>query len=163
MPTCPASRRCGGVEELLLAMQAKLSQWLGSHATPKTVELLPVNPKGVSEIATPAQYLLEDIMQIAQFGVVAHRIQAGDHRAYIAQNSSQNQSFERNRSRHPSGLRYSPNPDVLTPSKMLEPSTFPRGSSVVRLFSDDCGTLRYCQSVAICCTLTIAKGCQPSG
>jgi hypothetical protein len=52
-------------------MQAKLSQWLGSRATPKTVELLPVDPKGVSEIATPAQYLLEDIMQIAQFHVVA--------------------------------------------------------------------------------------------
>ena len=76
------------VEELLLAMQAKLSQWLGSRATPKAVEGLPLNPKGVSEIAARAQYLLEDIVQIAQFGVVAHRNQAGNHRAYVAQNSS---------------------------------------------------------------------------
>jgi hypothetical protein len=53
-------------------MQAKLSQWLRSRATPEAVELLPVDPKGVSEIATPAQYLLEDIMQIAQFSVLAH-------------------------------------------------------------------------------------------
>ena len=97
-----------------MAMQAKLSQWLRSRATPEAVELLPVDPKGVSEIATPAQYLLEDIMQIAQFSVVAHRNQAGDHRAYVAQNSSQNQSFERDRSRHPSSLRYSPTPDFLT-------------------------------------------------
>jgi hypothetical protein len=59
-------------------MQAKLSQRLGSRATPKAVEGLPLNPKGVSEIATPAQYLLEDVMQIAQFGVVAHGNQAGD-------------------------------------------------------------------------------------
>jgi hypothetical protein len=60
------------IEELLLATQAKLSQWLRSRATPEAVELLPVDPKGVSEIATPAQYLLEDIMQIAQFSVLAH-------------------------------------------------------------------------------------------
>jgi hypothetical protein len=76
------------VEELLLAMQAKLSQWLKSRATSEAIELLPVNPKGLSEIATLAQYLLEDIMQIAQFGVVAHRNQAGDHGPYVAQNSS---------------------------------------------------------------------------
>jgi hypothetical protein len=31
-------------------MQAKLSQWLGSGATPKAVELLPMDPKGKSEI-----------------------------------------------------------------------------------------------------------------
>jgi hypothetical protein len=53
-------------------MQAKLSQWLRSRATPEAVELLPVDPKGVPELATPAQYLPEDIMQIAQFCVVAH-------------------------------------------------------------------------------------------
>jgi hypothetical protein len=69
----PHVQQVADVEELLLAMQAKLSQWLRSRATPKAVELLRVNPKGVSEIATPAQYLLEDIMQIAQFRVIAHR------------------------------------------------------------------------------------------
>jgi hypothetical protein len=88
-------------------MQTKLSQWLGWRATSEAVELPSVNPKGVSQVATPAQYLLEDIMQIAQFGVVAHRNQADDHRAYVAQNSSQNQSFD---SRHPSSLRHSPTP-----------------------------------------------------
>jgi hypothetical protein len=74
----------------------------------------PVDPKGVPEIATPAHYVLENIMKITQFSVVAHRNQAGDHRAYVAQYSSQNQSFERDRSRHPSSLRYSPTPDFLT-------------------------------------------------
>jgi hypothetical protein len=43
----------------------------------------------------------------------------GDHRAYLAQNSSQNQSFQRDRSRHPSSLRYSPTPDFLTLSMWL--------------------------------------------
>ena len=71
----------------------------------------------LSEIAAPAQYLLEDIVQIAQFGVVAHRNQAGNHRAYVAQNSSQNQSFGRDRSRHPSSLRHSPTHDFLTLSR----------------------------------------------
>jgi len=51
-------------------MQAKFSQWLRSRATPEAVELLPVDPEGLPEFATPAQ--LEDIMQIAQFSVVAH-------------------------------------------------------------------------------------------
>ena len=108
------------VEELLLAMQAKLSQCLSSRATPEAVELLPVDPKGVPEIATPVHYVLENIMKITQFSVVAHRNQAGDHRAYVAQNSSQNQSFERDRSRHPSSLRYSPTPDFLTLSKLSQ-------------------------------------------
>jgi len=68
----PHVQQVADVEELLLAMQAKLPQWLRSRATPEAVELLPVDPKGVPELATPAQYLLEDIMQIAQFSVVAH-------------------------------------------------------------------------------------------
>jgi hypothetical protein len=58
----PDVQQVADVKELLLAMQAKFSQWLGSGATPKAVELLPVDPKGVSEIATPAQYLLEEIV-----------------------------------------------------------------------------------------------------
>jgi hypothetical protein len=36
-----------------------------------------VDPKGVPEIATPAHYVLENIMKITQFSVVAHRNQAG--------------------------------------------------------------------------------------
>jgi hypothetical protein len=54
-------------------MQAKLSQWLRSRVTPEAVELFPVDSKGVSEIATPAQYLLKKIMQIVQFSIDAHR------------------------------------------------------------------------------------------
>ena len=66
------ARAVADVEELFLAMQAKLSQWLRSRATSEAVELLSVNPKGVSQIATPAHYVLEDIMQIAQFSVLGH-------------------------------------------------------------------------------------------
>ena len=68
----PHVQQVADVEELLLAMRAKLSQGLRSRATPEAVELLPVDPKGVSEIATPAQYPLDDIMQIAQFSVLVH-------------------------------------------------------------------------------------------
>jgi hypothetical protein len=75
----PYVQQVADVEEHLLAMQAKLAQWLGSRATSEAVELLPEDPKGVSEIATPAQYLLKDIVQIAQFGAVAHRNRAGNH------------------------------------------------------------------------------------
>jgi hypothetical protein len=39
----PHGQQLADVEELLLSMQAKLSQWLGSRATPEAIELFPVN------------------------------------------------------------------------------------------------------------------------
>jgi len=75
--------------ELLLAMQAKFSQWLRSRATPEAVNSS-VDPKGVSEDLHPSPIPAEDICKSLNSVSSFTEIKRATIWAYVAQNSSQN-------------------------------------------------------------------------
>jgi hypothetical protein len=80
--------------------------WLRSRATPEADKLLPMDPKGVSEIATPAQYRWKTSCK--SLSSVSSLTEIRRAPLTSRKNSSQNQLLERDRSRHPSSLRHSP-------------------------------------------------------
>jgi hypothetical protein len=67
----------------------------------------------VAQIAVPPEDHAEHVVELGERHVIGDRDQADDHRAYLAQNRSQNQAFEGGCFSHFSRLLGSPDPRLF--------------------------------------------------
>ena len=82
-------------QELLLAMEPKVTELLRPCATTEAVELLSVNPEDVARIAATTENGLENLMEIRGLQVLGDREQPDHHWAHVTEGRSQNQALDR--------------------------------------------------------------------
>ena len=90
----PLVESAESVKELLLAMKPKITKLFGWGLALEAVVLLALDLKCVPDGGIPAEYGLEDAVEIGEVQRVRHSYQPNDHWVDIAENCSQNQSFE---------------------------------------------------------------------
>src|SRR5271165_683177 len=90
----PHMQGVADVEEPFLPVQLKLVQCFRPRLPPEAINFLTVHTNDVAQIAVPPENRAEHAVKFVERHLIGDRDQADDHRAYLAQNRSQNQAFE---------------------------------------------------------------------